>query len=48
LRRQYPDVPLVILTPDLLGRGTILYRPQELLEIVEAGKRSLASLRGVT
>jgi NTE family protein len=48
LRRQYPDVPIVILTPDLLGRGTILYRPQELLEIVEAGKRSLASLRGVT
>ncbi len=48
LRQQYPDVPIVILTPDLLGKGTILYRQPELLEIVEAGKRSLEkSLDGV-
>jgi NTE family protein len=44
LQQQRPDVPIVILTPDLLGRGTILYRQQELLEIVEAGKRSLVNL----
>jgi predicted acylesterase/phospholipase RssA len=42
LRRQYPHVPIEILTPDLLGKGTILYRPQELLEIVEAGKKAVA------
>ncbi len=42
LRRQYPNIPIEILTPDLLGKGTILYRPQELLEIVEAGKSAVA------
>ncbi|HEX4950898.1 MAG TPA: patatin-like phospholipase family protein [Blastocatellia bacterium] len=44
LQQQHPDVPIVTITPDLLGRGTILYRQRELLEIVEAGKRSLAQL----
>ncbi len=41
LQQQHPNVPIEILTPDLLGKGTILYRPQELLEIVEAGHRSV-------
>lgn len=44
LRQQHPDVPIAILTPDLLGKGTILYRSQELLEIVEAGYRSTRDL----
>lgn len=48
LRQQHPDIPIVILTPDLLGKGTVLYRQQELLEIVEAGKRSLAHLYSLT
>lgn len=41
LRQRHPNVPIVILTPDLLGKSTILYRQPELLEIVEAGKRSV-------
>lgn len=40
LRRQYPDVHIEVLTPDVLGKGTILYQQQELLEIVEEGYRS--------
>lgn len=44
LRQQHPNIPIEILTPDLLGKGTILYRPQELLEIVEAGQRSTRAL----
>lgn len=38
LRSQHPEIPIAVITPDLLGRGTIIYRKQELLEIVEAGK----------
>ncbi|MFN7931177.1 MAG: patatin-like phospholipase family protein [Blastocatellia bacterium] len=41
LRRQHPDIPIQILTPDLLGKGTIIYRQEELAEIIEAGRRSL-------
>jgi predicted acylesterase/phospholipase RssA len=48
LRQQHPDIPIVILTPDLLGKGTVLYRQRELLEIVEAGKCSLANLYSFT
>lgn len=44
LQQQHPDVPIEILTPDLLGKGTIIYRRQELLEIVEAGKRSVGEM----
>lgn len=44
LRQQHPDIPIEILTPDLLGKGTILYRKKELAEIVAAGKHSLARL----
>jgi hypothetical protein len=43
LRQQHPDIPIAILTPDLLGKGTILYRQAELEEIVEAGRQSLSS-----
>lgn len=41
LRQQHPDIPIALVTPDLLGKGTIIYRQAELEEIVEAGKRSL-------
>jgi predicted acylesterase/phospholipase RssA len=44
LRQQHLDVAIEILTPDLLGKGTILYRSQELLEIVEAGYRSVGAM----
>ncbi len=43
LRQQHPTIPIEILTPDLLGKGTIIYRQEELAEIVEAGKRSLSN-----
>lgn len=42
LRQQYPDVAIEIITPDLLGKGTIIYRKEELQEIIEAGRKSLA------
>ena len=41
LRQQHPDIPIEIITPDLLGKGTIIYRKAELEEIVAAGRRSL-------
>lgn len=41
LRAQHPEIPIEIITPDVLGRGTIIYRRHELAEIIEAGKRSL-------
>jgi NTE family protein len=41
LRQQHPDIPIAVLTPDLLGKGTILYRQAELQEIIDAGRRSL-------
>ena len=41
LRQQHPNIPIALVTPDLLGKGTIIYRQAELEEIVEAGKRSL-------
>ncbi len=44
LRQQHPDVPIEILTPDLLGKSTIIYRPQELLEIVETGIQSVKEM----
>lgn len=44
LRQQHPNIPIEVLTPDLLGKGTIIYRQAELEEIVEAGRRSLSSL----
>jgi predicted acylesterase/phospholipase RssA len=41
LRQQHSDIPIEVLTPDLLGKGTILYRQAELAEIVEAGRISV-------
>lgn len=41
LQCQQPTIPIATLTPDLLGKGTVLYQQEELLEIVEAGKRSM-------
>jgi hypothetical protein len=40
LRKHHPDIPIEIITPDLLGKGTIIYRKEELEEIIEAGRRS--------
>ncbi len=41
LRQQYPDIPIAVITPDLLGKGTIIFRKEELQEIIEAGRQSL-------
>lgn len=41
LRQQHPDIPIEVLTPDLLGKGTVLYRKEELAVIVDAGRKSL-------
>lgn len=41
LRQQHPNIPIEIITPDLLGKGTIIYRKEELQEIIAAGRRSL-------
>ncbi len=41
LRAQHPEILIEIITPDVLGRGTIIYRRHELAEIIAAGKRSL-------
>lgn len=40
LRRAHPDTPLAVITPDTLGRGTVLYRRRELQELIDAGRRS--------
>lgn len=44
LQQQYPQIPIALVTPDLLGKGTIIYRQEELLEIIEAGRQSLLQL----
>lgn len=44
LRQHHPTIPLALVTPDLLGKGTIIYRQEELQEIIEAGRQSILRL----
>lgn len=43
LRKRHPDIPIEIITPDTLGKGTIIYRKSDLQEMIDAGRESVAS-----
>ncbi len=40
--RAHPDVPIVIATPDTLGRGTILFRRSGLTSLIDSGRETVA------
>ena len=44
LRRRHPDVPIVVMQPETLGRATLIYRRKELQSLIDCGKRAAASL----
>ncbi len=44
LRQKYPHIPIEIITPDTLGKGTIIYRQQDLQEMIDSGKRQVGEL----
>ncbi len=44
LRRQHPHLPIEIIAPDTLGKGTIIYRQRDLQELIDAGKRQAEEL----
>jgi NTE family protein len=43
LRQQHPGVPIVVVQAETLGRGTLLYRQNELERLIECGKRAAAA-----
>lgn len=40
LRQQQPQIPIVMLTPDTLGKGTVIYRQRDLQGLIDSGRRS--------
>jgi NTE family protein len=46
LRARHPDVPIALVTPDTLGRRTILYRNDGLSALVAAGRRAAEAALG--
>lgn len=41
LCHQHPDVPVVTVTPDTLGQGTLIYRQPDLQQMLDAGRREM-------
>jgi NTE family protein len=41
LGRAHPDVPIVLVSPETIGAGTILYRGRALEALAEAGRRAV-------
>ncbi|HZS05082.1 MAG TPA: patatin-like phospholipase family protein [Blastocatellia bacterium] len=39
LRRRHPDIPIEVIAPDTLGKGTVIYRQRDLQELIDAGRR---------
>jgi NTE family protein len=44
LRQRYPQIPIVMLTPDTLGRGTVIYRQRDLQGLIDSGRRRAEEL----
>ncbi len=44
LRQQFPQLPMAMLTPDTLGRGTVIYRQRDLQELIDSGRRRTEEL----
>ena len=40
LRRAHPDVPIELVTPDTIGRATIIFRTEEVADLIDAGRRA--------
>jgi NTE family protein len=38
LEAKYPDVPIVVISPDTLGKGTVIYRRRDLQRLIDAGR----------
>jgi NTE family protein len=46
LRRAHSDIPIAIITPDTLGKGTVIYRQRDLQELIDSGRRRTDELFG--
>jgi NTE family protein len=42
LEAKYRDVPIVVISPDTIGRGTVIYRRTDLQRLMDAGKKAMA------
>lgn len=40
LRRAHPDIPIEVLAPDTLGKGTVIYHERDLQALIDAGRAS--------
>jgi NTE family protein len=38
---SHPTVPIVVVSPDTIGKGTVIYRRTDLQRLIEAGKRAI-------
>lgn len=47
LEAKHPDVPIVVVFPDTIGKGTVIYRRTDLQRLIDTGKRAIGeALRG--
>jgi len=41
LEAKHAEVPIVVVSPDTIGKGTVLYHRRDLQTLIEAGRRAI-------
>ena len=41
LKARHAEVPIVVVSPDTIGKGTVIYHRRDLQTLIEAGRRAI-------
>jgi predicted acylesterase/phospholipase RssA len=42
LEASHPDVPIVVISPDTFGKGTVIYHRRDLQRLIDAGRMAIS------